>query len=111
MFGNTGGVAGFSWGTIENCSVSGSVSGTKCVGGVVGAQKAGSITGCSSSATVKGTVDVGGVAGEKWGSMTACYATGNVTLEIDSPKESLWRRSGGIQRTEAASLPAMPRAT
>ena len=86
IFGNTGGVAGFSWGTIENCSVSGSVSGTKCVGGVVGAQKAGSITGCSSSATVKGTVDVGGVAGEKWGSMTACYATGNVTLEIDSPK-------------------------
>ena len=87
MFGNTGGVAGFSWGTIENCSVSGSVSGTKCVGGVVGAQKAGSITGCSSSATVKGTVDVGGVAGEKWSSMTACYATGNVTLEIDSPKD------------------------
>ena len=86
MFGNTGGVAGFSWGTIENCSVSGSVSGTKCVGGVVGIQWEASITGCSSSATVKGTVDVGGVAGEKWGSMTACYATGNVTLEIDSPK-------------------------
>ena len=86
MSGSTGGVAGFSWGTIENCSVSGSVSGTKCVGGVVGAQKAGSITGCSSSATVKGTVCVGGVAGEKWGTMTACYTTGNVTLEIDSPK-------------------------
>ena len=81
MFGNTGGVAGFSWGTIENCSVSGSVSGTKCVGGVVGAQKAGSITGCSSSATVKGTVDVGGVAGEtnSGATMAACYATGNVT--------------------------------
>ena len=87
MFGNTGGVAGFSWGTIENCSVSGSVSGTKCVGGVVGAQKAGSITGCSSSATVKGTVNVGGVAGESWGSMTACYATGNVTLEIYPGKD------------------------
>ena len=86
MFGNTGGVAGFSWGTIENCSVSGSVSGTNCVGGVVGSQKAGSIIGCSSSAIVKGTRYVGGVAGEKWGSMTACYATGNVTLEIDSPK-------------------------
>ena len=86
MSGNTGGVVGSSWGTIENCSVSGSVSGTNCVGGVVGGQKAGSIIGCSSSATVKGTVDVGGVAGEKWGSMTACYATGNVTLEIDSPK-------------------------
>ena len=86
MSGNTGGVVGYSWGTIENCSVSGSVSGTVYVGGVVGAQIDGSITGCSSSATVKGMVDVGGVAGEKWGSMTACYATGNVTLEIDSPK-------------------------
>ena len=87
MSGNTGGVVGYSWGTIENCSVSGSVSGTVYVGGVVGAQIGGSITGCSSSATVKGTVDVGGVAGEKWGTMTACYATGNVTLEINSPQD------------------------
>ena len=86
MFGCTGGVGGYSWGTIENCSVSGSVSGTDCVGGVVGSQKAGSIIGCSSSATVKGTHYVGGVAGEKWGTMIACYATGNVTLEIGSPK-------------------------
>ena len=86
MFGCTGGVVGYSWGTIENCSVSGSVSGTDCVGGVVGSQKAGSIIGCSSSATVKGTHYVGGVAGEKWGTIIACYATGNVTLEIGSPK-------------------------
>jgi hypothetical protein len=84
MFGCTGGVVGYSWGTIENCSVSGSVSGTVYVGGVVGAQWGGSITGCSSSATVKGTVDVGGVAGQtnSNATMTACYATGNVTLEI-----------------------------
>ena len=87
MSGNTGGVVGYSWGTIENCSVSGSVSGTNCVGGVVGSQKTGSIIGCSSSAIVKGTRYVGGVAGEKWGTMTACYATGNVTLEINSPQD------------------------
>ena len=86
MFGCTGGVVGYSWATIENCSVSGSVSGTDCVGGVVGSQKAGSIIGCCTSATVKGTHYVGGVAGEKWGTMTACYATGNVTLEIASQK-------------------------
>ena len=66
--------------------MSGSVSGTDCVGGVVGSQKAGSIIGCCTSATVKGTHYVGGVAGEKWGTMTACYATGNVTLEIASQK-------------------------
>ena len=82
--GSIGGVAGFSWGTIENCSVSGSVSGTVYVGGVVGAQIGGSITGCSSSATVKGTVDVGGVAGQTNSSatLTACYATGNVIIEM-----------------------------
>ena len=88
MSGNTGGVVGYSWGTIENCSVSGSVSGTVYVGGVVGAQIDGSITGCSSSATVKGTVDVGGVAGQTNSSatLTACYATGNVTIEINPAK-------------------------
>ena len=83
--GFAGGVAGLSMGTIENCSVSGSVSGTEYVGGVVGAQWYGSITGCSSSATVKGMVYVGGVAGEtnSNATLTACYATGNVTIEID----------------------------
>ena len=89
--GSIGGVVGFSWGgTIENCSVSGSVSGTVYVGGVVGAQWYGSITGCSSSATVKGMVDVGGVAGQTnfGATLTACYATGNVTLEMD-PKKNI----------------------
>ena len=86
--GSIGGVVGFSWGTIENCSVSGSVSGTVYVGGVVGIQWGGSITGCSSSATVKGMVNVGGVVGQINGNipLTACYATGNVTLEIDPEK-------------------------
>ena len=86
--GSIGGVVGYSWGTIENCSVSGSVSGTVYVGGVVGAQIGGSITGCSSSATVKGTVDVGGVAGQTNSSatLTACYATGNVIIEMDTKK-------------------------
>ena len=88
--GFAGGVAGYSDGTIENCSVSGSVSGTVYVGGVVGVQIGGSITGCSSSATVNGTVDVGGVAGQTNSSatLTACYATGNVTIEIN-PKKNI----------------------
>ena len=91
--GFAGGVAGFSDGTIENCSVSGSVSGTVYVGGVVGAQWEGSITGCSSSTTVKGAVYVGGVVGQTndGATMTACYATGNVIIEI-APKKNI---SGG----------------
>ena len=94
--GSIGGVVGYSWGTIENCSVSGSVSGT------VYAQIGGSITGCSSSATVKGTVDVGGVAGQTNSSatLTACYATGNVTLEI-APKKNI--AGGGLVGMNAGS--------
>ena len=100
--GSIGGVVGSGWGTIENCSVSGSVSGTVYVGGVVGVQIGGSITGCSSSATVKGMVDVGGVAGQTNSSatLTACYATGNVTLEID-PKKNI--AGGGLVGMNAGS--------
>ena len=101
--GYAGGVAGFSWGgTIENCSVSGSVSGTICAGGVVGIQWEASITGCSSSATVKGMVQVGGVAGETnaGATMAACYATGNVTIEID-PIDNI--RGGGLVGFNAGS--------
>ena len=100
--GSIGGVVGYGWGTIENCSVSGSVSGTVYVGGVVGVQIGGSITGCSSSATVKGTVDVGGVVGQTNSSatMTACYATGNVTLEI-APKKNI--AGGGLVGMNAGS--------
>ena len=100
--GSIGGVVGTSWGTIENCSVSGSVSGTVYVGGVVGVQIGGSITGCSSSATVKGMVDVGGVAGQTNSSatLTACYATGNVIIEIDPVKNIA---GGGLVGMNAGS--------
>ena len=76
------GVVGLSYGNIENCLVSGSVSGSGSsdVGGVVGYQQVGSITGCSSSATVNGTQRVGGVAEMNTGnSILACYAAGNVS--------------------------------
>jgi hypothetical protein len=81
-----GGVAGRSYGgKIENCSVSGSVSGSgknSSVGGVVGYQSGGFLTGCSSSATVNAGNIAGGVAGGTYSAtLTGCYATGDVTLE------------------------------
>lgn len=90
QYANVGGVAGYSWGNIENCSVSGSVSGnsnsngtSNCVGGVVGQQYGGTIIECTSSAIVDGTNEVGGVVGQtNYGAtLTACYATGDVTAE------------------------------
>lgn len=81
-----GGIAGWSYGTIENCSVSGSVSGSGkngLAGGVVGYQNGGFLTGCSSSAKVNAGGIAGGVAGTSGlgATLTACYATGDVTLE------------------------------
>ncbi|WP_302356636.1 fimbrillin family protein [uncultured Alistipes sp.] len=81
-----GGIAGWSYGTIENCLVSGSVSGSGkngSAGGVVGYQNGGFLTGCSSSAKVNAGGIAGGVAGTSalGATLTACYATGDVTLE------------------------------
>lgn len=99
--GYAGGVAGNSWGNIENCSVSGSVSGSD-VGGVVGYQLVGSITGCSSSATVKGMNRAGGVVGvtNNGAILTACYATGDVTVENDGTSNA-W--AGGVVGSNAYS--------
>ncbi len=102
QYANVGGVAGFSRGNIENCSVSGSVSGNSnsdgtdnCVGGVVGQQFGGSITGCSSSAIVEGMGGVGGVAGktDNRATLTACYSTDNVTLESNNSNSTY---AGGV---------------
>ena len=101
--GYAGGVAGYCYGgTLENCSVSGSISGTLFVGGVVSNQIGGSITGCSSSATVKGVIFVGGIAGETndVALLTGCYATGDVTVENDGPSQA---RAGGVVGSNGGS--------
>ena len=88
---NVGAVVGQNWGTIENCSVSGSVTGlsdNSCVGGIAGFHRKGSITDCHSSATVTGKAYVGGIAGQSSAiegttTITACYSTGSVTATAD----------------------------
>ena len=109
QYANVGGVAGYSRGNIENCSVSGSVSGnsnsngtSNCVGGVVGQQYGGTITECTSSAIVDGTNEVGGVVGQtNYGAtLTACYATGDVTAER-GPQNNTY--AGGVVGSNGGS--------
>ena len=80
-----GAVAGYSTGTIENCVVSGSVTGKGqglgfSVGGVVGGSYKAKIIGCSSTASVTGNGPagrVGGIVGTNMSSyVIACYHTG-----------------------------------
>ncbi len=104
-----GGIAGWSYGTIENCSVSGSVSGSGSdgytgsgAGGVVGSQWGGSIIGCSSSATVKGVNYAGGIAGDanSGASLTGCYATGSVSVANNTKNVA---SAGGVVGTNGGS--------
>ena len=105
---NVGAIAGENSGTIENCSVSGSVTSSNmssdCVGGIVG-QNNGTITGCHSSATVEGIAYVGGIAGKSNASITACSSTGDVTATKNSTNYSY---AGGVvgQNTNGAILTA-----
>ena len=100
--GDAGGVAGYSYGNIENCSVSGSVSSNSTAGGVVGAQLSGSITGCNTSATVKGVTYAGGIAGytNGGGSLTGCYATGSISVE-NNTTNAAW--AGGVVGSNGSS--------
>jgi hypothetical protein len=80
--GKVGGLVGETYGTITNCYLSGSVSGTTDVGGLVGSNSyLGTITNCYSTGSVTGTTDVGGLVGSNsyLGTITNCYSTGSVS--------------------------------
>ena len=71
-------------GTVQNLTVSGSVSGKNHVGGVVGDNR-GSVENCHNTGTVTGTGDyVGGVVGYNFASVENCYNTGSVTSSVGS---------------------------
>ena len=75
------GLFGYLSGTVQNLSVSGSVSGDWHVGGVVGYNNGGTVTGCifSGSGSVSGSYHVGGIVGQNRGSVENCYNTGAVS--------------------------------
>ena len=81
-----GGIAGYvaAGGSISNCYVSGTVSGTgNWTGGVAGYVVGlnSKVTNCYSSATVSGTSNVGGIVGYLYtnAQITYCYATGAIS--------------------------------
>lgn len=68
-----GGLAGQNAGTIQNCSFSGTVSGTDRIGGIAGSNTVtGIITGCTVDGTVYGNHFVGGLAGQNDGVISNC---------------------------------------
>ena len=88
--GQVGGLVGWAdYGKIDNCYVTGDVSGYNSVGGLVGYGWGSTdkciITNCYTTGNISGTDKyVGGVAGHFVGSMSNCYSTGNVTGADDN---------------------------
>lgn len=80
--GSTGGVASNNMeGTIQNCTVTGSIDGTAgdVIGGIAGVNS-GTIIGCTVQADLTGGDNVGGVAGQSdEGRIEGCVVSGNLT--------------------------------
>ena len=85
-----GGIAGYNWGTIENCAMLGSVSASggmdNRAGGIAGISGSGAtIKNCFSVGNVSTggsgiyTNEAGGIAGRDDGTTSNCYSTGNIT--------------------------------
>ena len=81
-----GGLAGENYGTIENCSFEGSLTGKDCIGGMVGLN---GLTGLVERCTVKGTIraehKIGGIAGENLGVIRDC---GNLSMINITPQDN-----------------------
>jgi len=87
-----GGIAGNNAGTIQNCSVAGSVSGTSNTGGIAG-YSSGPIQNSSVTGSVSGTYNIGGITGyNSSGTIHYCYVSGSVTATSVSASSG----AGGI---------------
>lgn len=75
--GNVSGIAGRSFGTVENCVSTCELNGYEHVGGLVGIND-GTLRNCTNRGPVNGSVISGGLVGMNYGTMTDCQNTGDV---------------------------------
>ena len=111
-----GGIVGYNYGTVDNCTFSGSVTGSKmgysnngAIGGIVGLNQSGTITGCINNADVSGQgrdkLFVGGITGSNHGTLANCTNTGTIrgTLTNEGANQycgeiwgsETWKTNGG----------------
>ena len=87
----TGGLTGWSHGTISSCYSTGEINGVAGTGGLIGGTNGGEVTNCYSTCKVTGYFGVGGLVGtgevgEGWPvQFTNCYATGDVQGSFYDP--------------------------
>lgn len=85
-----GGIAGRSYGTIEECSFFGVVKGESAVGGIVGRNETGGlVANCTVSGSVSANRYTGGIAGYNLGTLRACINSASVNTANVDPTLSL----------------------
>lgn len=78
----TAGIVGFSEGSIDNCNVTGDISGYVSTAGIVGVGT--NVTNCTFEGTVSGTGGVaGGIAGQVYTNLHNCHASGTVATSAN----------------------------
>ncbi|MCD4830403.1 MAG: hypothetical protein K8R02_01185 [Anaerohalosphaeraceae bacterium] len=80
-----GALAGFNYGTIEECCATGSLSGDDRIGGLVGNNNNGNINNCYAQISIIGDDSkIGGLVGYSYnGNISYCYSTGAVSGSAD----------------------------
>ena len=87
---SVGGIVGENYGTIEQSTFNGSVSGKRSVGGVVGRNRSsGVVRACEASGAIFGQNMTGGIVGENLGSIVSCRSRAYVNIESTDPSIDL----------------------
>ncbi len=76
-----GGIVGVNYGTVENCSFSGTVKGLNHVGGICG-ENLGTVSNCQTDGNVDGKRATGGIAGKNEGVIRECVNLAQVNTSI-----------------------------
>lgn len=76
-----GGIVGINYGSLENCSFMGWVTGDNEVGGIAGVNAVdGTIHRCNSKTTVIGNHSTGGIVGNNYGTLNNCTNSGGINI-------------------------------
>lgn len=72
------GIVGMNNGLMENCTISGAITGTNCTGALAGINY-GTMKYCTNNATVNGYSVIGGISGFNYGTIEGCTNNGKIT--------------------------------
>ena len=101
-----GGIAGRNYGTLQNCSFEGTVSGKNNVGGIVGINEGtGELTACAAAGTITGEHYTGGVAGQNLGALVSCANRAQINTHEEEVSVSLdelnWEKVNSTENVRA----------